>query len=121
MDATESKIRKTKQMKQSEVLANVMAGGIFCVGTYLSGKLDTVSMRDKQNPGGPRRTGYVAKETIITDTEPVIISRWLKEEEKPEAWKPSAVKKQQVIVRVKEMEMMSGIPILNGVMEVLLP
>jgi len=104
-------------MKQAQLVEMVMAGGIVCVGNYLSGRLETVSVRDKANPGGPRRSAYVTKEIIITDTDPIVISRWLNDNEKPEDWKAAHKKGDKVVVKVKGMQLENGIPVLQGVIE----
>jgi hypothetical protein len=50
----------------------------------------------------------VTREIIITDTEPVAITGWLKDGEKQEEWKPSAKKGDRVIVEVTKMEQNMG-------------
>jgi len=90
----------------------------MCVGTYHAGRLDKISVRDGKNPGGPRREAHVSKEIVMTDTDPIIISRWLKDEEKPEAWQPAGKKGARVVVTVSSMETtQQGIITLRGSIE----
>jgi len=86
----------------------------MCVGRMISSKLDPVSVRDKQNPGGPRRVSHVSREVIVTESEPIVITRWLKDTEKPEDWKPSAPKGSPVVVTITGMETNQGIVVLAG-------
>ena len=58
-------------MKKAELMVAVEAGGMFCVGVFLSGRVDTISVRDKATGG--RRDAYVVKEIIITDTDPMVV------------------------------------------------
>lgn len=104
-------------MKQVELVNQVMAGGIYCVGSYLSGRADTISIRDKST--GARRPAVVVRETIITDTDPIIISSWLPDNSKAELWKPSFKKGDKVAVKVQAMESTNGIPVLRGTLETL--
>jgi len=102
-------------MKQAELIATLNAGAIVCVGLYWAGRLDKMSFRDKQS--GNRRDGYVVRETILTDKDPIAVTRFLRDDEKPEAWKPSADKNERVVVRVTGMEMERGNIILKGAIE----
>jgi len=110
--------QKAKQMKQSEIVAAVMAGEMLVVGTYLSGKVDSFSGRDSKNEGGPRKLYHVKREIIITATEPLVISQFMKDGETPETWKPSAKSGQKVICRITGMEKSrEGIVVLKGSIE----
>jgi len=104
-------------MKSSQLIETVMSGRIVCVGVLHSSKLETVSIRDKSNPGGARRTSYVTREVVLTEGEPIVVSRWLKDDEKHEDWKSSAKKGDRVLVTVTGMEVRQGIIILNGLIE----
>lgn len=106
-----------KQMKKAELLDFVNKGEVVCVGTYWSGRLDKTSIRDKTS--GARRDAYVVRETIMTDKDPLSVTRWLRDEEKPETWKPSAKRSETVLVRVTRMETNSGVTTLSGTIEVL--
>lgn len=104
-------------MKTTDLNHNVLAGGIFCVGQYLSGRAETVNIRNKTD--GTRRPAGVVRETIITDTDPVIISRWLPDGEKAENWRPGFKKGDRVVVKVNSMTMTNGLPVLSGMLEAL--
>lgn len=104
-------------MKQADLVNQVLAGGIYCVGTYLSGRADTISIRDKTS--GARRPAVVVRETIITDTDPIIISQWLPDNAKAENWKPQFKRGDKVAVKVQAMESNNGIPVLRGLLEIL--
>jgi len=102
-------------MNAVQLQEQVMAGGVYCVGTYLSGRADTISIRDKTTR--ERRSAVVVRETIITDTEPVIISTWLPDGKTAEGWKPGFKKGQRIVVKVLGMESANGIPVLKGIPE----
>jgi len=94
-----------------------MAGKCLVVGTYWSGRLDKAMLRDKQNPGGARREAHVVRETIMTDDEPIAVSSWLKDDAKPEDWKPSGKKGQRVVIHVTGKEINLGAITLQGTIE----
>jgi len=104
-------------MKQAELVKLQDAGEITCQGMYWSGRLDKTMLRDKQNPGGARREAYVVRETIMTERDPISVSRWLKDDEKPADWKPSASKGDRVVVVVRGMEVNLGSTTLQGNIE----
>lgn len=104
-------------MKKAELVTLQDGGEITCQGTYWSGRVDKAMLRDKQNPSGSRREAHVARETIMTDKDPIAVSRWLKDDEKPEAWKPSAKKGDKVVVIVRGMEVNLGSITLQGTIE----
>lgn len=106
-------------MKKAELMQLVESGAIIVVGDYWGGRVDKISVRDRQNPGGPRRDAYVTRETVLTDKEPVAVARWLTDTEKPEDWKPSAKKRDRVVVMVSSMETQNGAVVLGGRIEVL--
>lgn len=101
-------------MKTSELMAHVNAGGIVCVGVFLSGRCETISVRDKATGG--RRAAHVVKEICLTDNEPVVVSRWLKDNEKPEDYKVPFKKGAKVVIKVRP-DGMNGIPMLSGSVE----
>lgn len=101
-------------MKQAELNTVVNSGAIVCVATFLSGRCETISIRDKQTGG--RRAAHVVKEICLTDTDPVVVSRWLKDGEKPEDYKVPFKKGQKVVIRIRP-DGSNGIPQLNGTCE----
>ena len=105
---------RNNRMKQSELMAAINAGGVFCIGTFVSGRCDTISVRDKAS--GQRREAHVVKEVIMTETEPAVVSRWLKDGEKAEDYKVQFKRGQKVVVRVK-LSGMSGVTQLDGTLE----
>lgn len=106
-------------MKQTDLLATLNNGEIIMCGTYWGGRIDEISFRDKQN-GGQRRTAHTAVETILTEKgEAVTVSRFLQDNEKVDAWKPSAKRNDKVVVRIASMERQQGKTTLSGVVETL--
>lgn len=103
-------------MTQTQLAKMIDDGAIVVKGTYWSGRIDTITMRSRTE-GGPRREGHIIRETILTDTDPIIISRFMRDEEKPESWKPSAKKQDKVIVRIQSMKVENGTIILQGPIE----
>jgi hypothetical protein len=101
-------------MKKSELLTVVESGVMVCVGTFVSARLETISVRDKTS--GSRRAAYVEKQIIMTDNEPVVVSRWLKDEEKPDEWKNGFKRGQKVVVKVRP-DGNNGIPVIAGTLE----
>jgi len=93
-----------------------MAGGIMCVGRYLAGKVEQTSVRASE-AGGPRRTAYVLRETIITDTDPVVITQWAKDGFDPNKWSFACKKDDKCLVRITGMTMQNGIAVLRGTVE----
>jgi len=104
-------------MKENQILAAVMAGKVVCVGTYLSGKAETLSVRDKTTGG--RREMVVTRELIITDSEAIPVTGWLKDGVKKEDWRPAAKKGDRVIVEITNMEVQRGQVTMGGVITVL--
>jgi len=86
------------------------------IGTYWAGRVDEISMRS-QTAGGPRRTAYVTHETVMTERDPVVISRFMGDNEDPKNWKPAAAKNTKVCVRVTGASMENGVMKLRGVVE----
>jgi len=102
-------------MKQTDLLPRIEGGDLILVATYHSGKVDAVQMRARE--GGGRRTGYVVRETVLTPKEALAVTRWLRDEEKHEDWKPSAKPGSKVTVSVTGMEISMGTKTLQGVIE----
>jgi len=103
-------------MKQADVTTLLNNGQPLMIGQYWSGKCETITMRDKQN-GGQRRTAHVVRETVLGATDPIAITRFLRDDEKPELWKPSANKGDKVLVRIQGMETNLGAISMQGVIE----
>lgn len=108
---------KGSQMKQAELMKVVESGKIVMVGTYWSGRLDKVSIRDRNAQGGPRRDSFVAREVVMTDNDPVVITRWLRDGENPDLWKPAAQKNERVVVVIQSMSSENGTIKLTGLVE----
>ena len=85
-------------------MAAVNSGKIICVGMYWSGKVETIDIRDKKNPSGPRRTFHIARETVLGENDPLTVSRFLKDDEDPTKWVPAAKKMEKVVVVVIAIE-----------------
>lgn len=107
--------RKISQMKQSELMASVNAGGLFLVATFVSGRVESITIRDKKT--GQARGANIIKEIVMTDTEPCIVSRWMKDDQKAEDYKVPCAKGQKIVVRVKPQGM--NVPEVNGTCEIL--
>jgi len=93
-----------------------MKGERLQVGQYWAGGVSAISVRAKVL-GGPRGTSFVVRETVLTDAEPIAVTRWLNDGEKPEDWKPSAKRGDQVVIRISGMEMVQGAVVLQGKIE----
>lgn len=106
-------------MKNQDLTPALLSGKIMCVGTYLSGKIENLTVRDKANPGGPRRAAHMVREVVITESEPIVVTRWMKDDEKFEEWKPTAAKGSKVVVTITKMESNQGIITLSGSVEAL--
>jgi len=104
-------------MKENQILAAVMAGKVVCVGTYLSGKADTINVRDKKT--GAAREMVVTRQILITETEPIAVTGWLRDGEKAETFRPAAKKGDRVIVEVTKMEVNMGQVTMAGTISVL--
>lgn len=106
-------------MTKKALMEQVMAGTDLKVATYLKGSLKEIRMRDGANPGGPRRVGYVTNETCVTTEEPVVVSRFLMDNEKSTEWKPSAKGGDKVVIIVEKKDLVQGIPVIRGRIEAL--
>jgi len=102
-------------MKSSELQQLVLSGKIVCVGTYLSGKCDEISLRDKQS--GNRRAAAVSREVVITETEPLTVSSWLPDGAKAADWKTVHKKGDKVVIIITGMEVTNGLTQLRGTIE----
>lgn len=83
------------------MMALVMAGGVFAVGTYVSGQVEEKSVRDSKSRDGQRKISYTCRETIICKGIPVSKNPWLPDNMKPADWKPSAQEGAKVFVTFK--------------------
>lgn len=101
--------------REKAMIEAIDSGKFVAVGVMHSSKLEIVSVRDSKSPGGARRAAYVTREIVITAAEPVVIGRWLKDDEKPDDWKPSAPKNTEVLVVVGgKLETANGVSVLQG-------
>lgn len=94
-------------MKTSEIQTAVLNGEILLVGTYFSGRVDRISVRDKTpGAGGSRKDMLISKEIIMTEKEPFTVSQFLPDasQETERAWKPSAKKGDKVIVSLRTLQ-----------------
>jgi len=105
-------------MKSADLLKVVESGKIVCVGTYWNGKVEAISMRANV-AGGPRRVGHVIHETVLGESEPMVGTRFLRDDEPSETWKPSAKKGEKVVCLIQGVQMNNGIPVLRGTIECL--
>jgi len=85
------------------------------VGKYWSGGVTEITFRDKKT--GQSKTAHVIRETVLTATEPMAVTRFLKDDENPAAWKPSAKKMDDVFVRISGMSVERGAISLQGTLE----
>lgn len=108
-----------KQMKQEQFAKMIEDGAIFVKGTYWSGRVEKISMRSL-TPGGARREGHVIRETILTESDSIVISRFMRDDENVESWKPSAKKMDKVVCRIRSMKVDNGNIILDGTIETLI-
>ena len=99
------------------MMAAIDAGEIILKAKYWSGRLDTVSVRDKATGG--RRTSYAVRETVLTAIDPIMVGRWLRDDEDSTKWKPSAKQGETVVVRIKKMKVELGVIQLEGMIEAL--
>lgn len=104
-------------IKAVDLTKALESGKIAMVGTYWSGRIDVVNVRDKANPGGPRRQSHVVRETVMTETDPVTVTRWLRDGDKPDMWHPSSSKGKKVVVWVQSMSSENGMIKLGGHIE----
>lgn len=102
-------------MKTTELNNLVQSGAIVMVGIYWGGRLDPVTMRDQKT--GQKREAHVARETVMGENDPVSVTRWLGDDEKPENWKPTAKKMDKVVIRIKSMSQERGGVVINGTIE----
>jgi len=109
-------------MKANQIGTAVLNGDILVVGTYFSGRVERISVRDK-SPGanGARKDMLIAKEVIMTEKEPISITQFLPDAstETEQAWSPSAKKGDRIIVRLRSLEEKLGNKQAAGKIEVL--
>lgn len=102
-------------MKQAELVNAVMEGQIVVVGQYVKGRAEDINVRDKATGG--RRPAAVSRETVMTGTDPVVVTAWLSDGKTAADWKPSAIRGDKVVVLITSMAMSNGIPVLSGRVE----
>lgn len=103
-------------MKSNELLANLNKGVPMLVGTYHFGHIEKISVR-AQDGSGRRREAHVVHETILTETSAVSCERYLRDEENPDSWKPSAKKGQNVVIKIVKFVTERGGTKVSGVVE----
>lgn len=102
-------------MKNTELMAAVNAGGIFCVGTLLNSRIDKIQIRDKTS--GQRRDSFVFRAVVITENDAVTVTRFLRDGENPDTFKVPVKKGEKLVVRVTGAETTRGSLVLNGEIE----
>lgn len=102
-------------MKQAELMNAVMEGQIIVVGQYVKGRAEDIQVRDKATGG--RRAAAVSRETVMTGTDPVVVTSWLPDGKVAADWKASAVRGDKVVVLISSMALSNGIPVLSGKVE----
>jgi len=103
-------------MKKAELEAAMKKGQIVMLGTYWSGSIETIHMRSKE-PGGPKRDAHVTRETVMRDEGAVTVEKFLPDGSDPLAWKPSAKRGQEVVVRIEGLEKQMGNTKIRGIIE----
>lgn len=105
-------------MKQKDLLPTMLGGQQLLVGVYWAGKLDTMTLRDKTTKA-PRQA-HVARETVLTDTEAVVVTQWMPDDMKEldiQNWKPAHKRMARVVVVVTENESVQGFKRYTGRIE----
>lgn len=103
-------------MKTADIMPLLEKGVPMLMGQYFHGRIETVNIRSKTD--GRSRSANVVHETVLTDSgDAVAFSRFLKDEEKPEQWKPSAKRGQRVIVKITKYMVEQGSIKVSGVIE----
>jgi len=110
-------------MKVSQVGAAVIAGEILIVGQYFSGRVQRITVRDKQSTTGARKDLLISKEVVLTKKEPITVSRFLPDAtlETEKAWVPMAKQGDTVIVKLTGLQEDLGNKSANGVIEIAEP
>jgi len=96
-----------------------MGGQILVVAKYDSGRAEDLNLRDKANPGGPRRSTAVVRQVILTATDPMTVTEWLPDGQTASSWKPQFTRGQKVVCVVSKLESRNGLPSLAGKLEAL--
>lgn len=102
-------------MTQKQMLELVLAGRPVLVGTYLSGRVEEIKIRDKTT--GKMRSGYVTRETIITKDDAIVVGRFLNDDENVKDFKPSGRGGEKVCVLVTKQESVQGFKLFAGAVE----
>jgi len=100
-------------VKNAEIVKKFDEGQIMMQGAYWAGRIEPISVRS-QTPGGPRRTAYIHHETVMGAKGPVVVSRFLRDDEDPATIRFPIAKMTKVVVEIQKMEMQNGIPFLTG-------
>jgi len=93
------------------------AGKILVKGTFWSGRVETRSVRDKERGGGARREAHVVHQTVMTASDPMVISRWMNDGEKPESYVAPCKQGDKCIVVIAGLEMNNGVAMIRGTIE----
>jgi len=99
-------------MKQTEAQGQFEAGQIVMKGKYWGGRLEQRTFRDKTS--GSRKTGHILHHTVMGANSPVVVSRWLQDDEKPEAVTFPIKQMTPVLVVITSMEVNNGVPFVKG-------
>jgi len=105
-------------MKTKELLESLVKGDHILVGVYHGGRIDTMNMRDKST--GKPRQAFVSRETILTDSEAVVVVAWMPDDydaTKAAAWKSSFAKGERVVLHVGNAESIQGFKRYSGRLE----
>lgn len=94
-------------MKVADITKAVLGGDVLIVGTYFSGRVQRITVRDK-SPGanGAKKDLLIAKEIVMTEREPFTVSQFLPDSsiETEKAWAPSAKKGDAVVVVLRSLK-----------------
>jgi len=101
-------------MNAAQLTKLIDDGAIIVKGSYWSGGVSIISGRGKD---GQRREWHVVRETILVESGTLAVSRFMRDDEKPEDWKPSAKRMDKVICRIASMKSENGAVTLSGTVE----
>jgi len=105
-------------MKEKDLLSTMLGGQQLLVGVYWAGKVEAMNIRDSKTK--TPRTAHVLRETVLTDTEAVVVTAWMPDdfnEASAGAWKPPFKRMERVVVVVKAVESFQGFKRYNGAIE----
>jgi hypothetical protein len=105
----------SKVMKHVDLMPALEKGEPMMLAKYFVGELQTIEIRNKTN--GQARKAYIARETVLTAKNAVAVTRFLKDNEDPLAWKPSAKQGALCVVRITGFEVDRGNIKVSGMVE----